>query len=59
MGKPEHARVGDRMSTGKSRRAGIHATQRDPTFELYLSTRPLWFLTIETTVGAGNENRRS
>ena len=38
MGKRELARVGDRMSTGKSRRAGTHATQHNPSFELSRST---------------------
>ena len=39
MGKRELARVGDRMSTGKSRRAGTHATQRNPSVELCRSAR--------------------
>ncbi len=42
MGKRELARVGDRRSTGKSRRAGTHATQRNPSFEPRQSTSLDW-----------------
>ena len=39
MGKRQLARVGGRTGTGESRRAGTHATQRDPTLELRRNTR--------------------
>ena len=47
MGKLLLARVGDRMATGKSRRAGTHATQRNPSFELRRCTRADLFVLDE------------